>query len=64
MPGYIFSINLQTNRKQGYDKLATFFEHVDAMNLTLTALAYANGTLTVTISQPLSAADRAHLGFN
>lgn len=64
MPGYIFSTNLQTNRKQGCERMATFFQHVDAMNLTLTALAYSNGSVTVTISQTLTAAERAHLGFN
>lgn len=64
MPGYILSTNLQTNRKQGAAALATFFAHLDAMNLTLTALAYSNGSVTLTISQSLTAAERAHLGLN
>lgn len=63
MPGYTFSGNLTSNRATVARRLATFWEHVDAMGLTVTAMAVAGGTVTVTINQSLNAEQRAHLGL-
>ncbi len=69
MPTYTLTRKIDTQRREACEFLALLFSHTDNMNLTITGVSSATsggtkGTVTVTISQTLSADQLAHFGLS
>lgn len=64
MPVYTVAANLKTSRATASQSLKLFFEHAEPMGLSITALSMNTaGTVSITITQTLTAAQRTHLGL-
>lgn len=64
MPVYTTTTDARVNRALAYERLATMFQHLDALNVNVTAIVLnADGTVSVTTNAAISAAQRAHVGL-
>lgn len=64
MPVYTTTQDARQNRRIAYERIASLFLHADTYDINITLITLnADGTVSFTVNNALTAAQRAHVGL-